>query len=115
MDMDLAGQDSKNLKLLRVSGCDRFLLFSLPEKLTTLNRVPKKGQIQIKKEFFNFLANQIFCLLSVVLKVLPQHSHKPIVSSVLFPALSGLPAIFQDFLGATSLPHVGHFAINSPP
>jgi hypothetical protein len=63
----------------------------------------------------DFLANQIFCLLIVVLKDLPQHSHKPIVSSILFPALSGLPAIFQVFLEATSLPHVGHFAKSSPP
>jgi len=36
-------------------------------------------------------------LLIVVLKVLPQHSHRPIVNSVLFPALSGFPAIFQVF------------------
>jgi hypothetical protein len=29
-----------------------------------------------------------------------------------FPALSGLPAIFQDFLGLeTSVAHFGHFAI----
>ena len=49
----------------------------------------------------------------VVLKVLPQHSHRPMVSSVLFPALSGLPAIFQVFFGVTSFPHLGHFAISN--
>jgi len=69
-----------------------------------------------KKEcFLDFSANQIFCLLITVLKVCPQHSLSAIVSSILFPALSGLPAIFQVFLGATSFPHLGHFAINSPP
>jgi len=51
-------------------------------------------------------------LLSVVLKVLPQHSHKPIVNSVLLPCLSGLPAIFQVFTGfLTSFPQDGHFAM----
>ena len=72
----------------------------------------KIDKIQNKeKVVFNASANQIFRLLSTVLKVLPQHSHSPIVSSVLFPVLSGLPAIFQVFLGATSFPHLGHFAI----
>jgi hypothetical protein len=41
------------------------------------------------------------------------HSHKPISSCIRFPALSGLPAIFQDFLGVeTSVAHFGHFPIS---
>jgi len=37
------------------------------------------------------------------------------VSCVLFPFLSGLPAIFQVFLAVlTSFPQVGHFAIIIP-
>ena len=37
------------------------------------------------------------------------------VSCVLFPCLSGLPAIFQVFFAVlTSFPHVGHFAMIIP-
>ena len=37
------------------------------------------------------------------------------MSSVLLQLLSGLPAIFQDFLGVeTSFPHTGHLAIRFP-
>lgn len=43
-------------------------------------------------------------------------SKSSMVSSVLFPVLSGRPAIFQDFLGlATSTPHLGHLAMMSSP
>ena len=59
--------------------------------------------------------NQIFLFAKTALKVFPQWSKSPIVSSVLFPLLSGLPAIFQVFLGvATSIPHLGHLAIKLP-
>lgn len=64
------------------------------------------------------LASQIFRLPRTTLKGLLQlgQSKSPIVSSVLFPALSGRPAIFQLFLGlATVPPHFGHFAIHFPP
>jgi hypothetical protein len=51
----------------------------------------------------------------VDLKVFPQCSNSPIVSSVLLPLLSGLPAIFQVFFGVlTSFPHEGHLAIMIP-
>ena len=60
-------------------------------------------------------SNQIFLFAKTALKVFPQWSKSPIVSSVLLPLLSGLPAIFQDFLGvATSVPHLGHLAIRLP-
>jgi len=43
-------------------------------------------------------------------------SKSPIVNSVLFPVLSGRPAIFQLFLGlATSAPQFLHLAIHLPP
>jgi hypothetical protein len=43
-------------------------------------------------------------------------SKSPIVSSILFPALSGRPAIFQLFLGlATSPPQFLHLAMHLPP
>jgi hypothetical protein len=43
-------------------------------------------------------------------------SKSPIVNWVLFPALSGRPAIFQLFLGvATSAPQFLHLAIPFPP
>jgi len=59
--------------------------------------------------------NQIFFFAKTALNVFPQWSKSPIVSSVLFPLLSGLPAIFQVFLGVvTSLPHLGHLAIELP-
>lgn len=46
------------------------------------------------------------------LNFFPQHSYNPIVSSVLLPLLSGLPAIFQVFLGVLTSPlHFGHLAI----
>jgi len=52
-------------------------------------------------------------LLRTALKGFPQHSNNPIVSSVLFPLLSFLPAIFQVFFGLlTSFLHLGHFAIS---
>jgi len=51
-------------------------------------------------------------LLSTDLKLLPQHSKSPIVSSVLLPLLSFLPTIFQVFLGLpTSFLHFGHLAM----
>ena len=68
----------------------------------------KKGRVRC---FFN----QIFLFAKTALKVFPQWSKSPIVSSVLLPLLSGLPAIFQVFLGvATSAPHLGHLAIILP-
>lgn len=61
-----------------------------------------------------FSLSQIFLLLRTALKV-PQQSKSPMVSSVLFPLLSGLPAIFQLFLGVvTSFPHSGHLGIKFP-
>jgi hypothetical protein len=52
---------------------------------------------------------------NVDLKVFPQCSNSPIVSSVRLPLLSGLPAIFQVFLGVlTSFLHTGHLAIKVP-
>ena len=62
--------------------------------------------------------HQIFCLFKTTLKDLLQlgQSKSPIVNSVLFPALSGRPAIFQLFLGlATSAPQFLHLAIHLPP
>jgi len=57
------------------------------------------------------LVDQIFLLPNADLKDFPQCSKSPIVISVLLPFLSGLPAIFQDFLGVlTSIPHLGHLA-----
>jgi hypothetical protein len=70
---------------------------------------------QEKKEVFDSSKDYIFCLLITVLKLFPQHSARPIVSSNLFPSLLGRPAIFQVFLGITSFPHFGHFTIHSPP
>jgi hypothetical protein len=58
----------------------------------------------------------IFFLSKTWRKVFSQHSNNPIVSWVLFPNLSGLPAIFQDFFAVlTSFPHLGHFAMFSIP
>lgn len=57
--------------------------------------------------------NQIFFLSSTDLKDFPQHSKSPIVSSVLLPFLSFLPAIFHVFFGLlTSFLHLGHLAMN---
>lgn len=59
---------------------------------------------------------QIFCLFKTTLKDLPQlgQSKSPIVSCVLFPVLSGRPAIFQLFLGlSTSAPQFLHLTISS--
>ena len=68
-----------------------------------------------KKEGGYDLLNQISLFAKAFLKTFPQWSKSPIVSSVLFPLLSGLPAIFQVFLGlATSVPHLGHLAIRLP-
>jgi hypothetical protein len=53
-----------------------------------------------EKEGLIFLEGYIFFLSNIALKVLPQHSQSPIVNSVLFPALSGLPASFHVFLGS---------------
>ena len=61
--------------------------------------------------------HQIFCFFKTSLKDLLQlgQSKSPMVSSVLFPALSGRPAIFQLFLGlATSAPQFLHLAIPTP-
>ena len=71
--------------------------------------------VQKKKIGGSDFLNQIFLFAKTALKDFPQWSNNPIVSSVLFPLLSGLPAIFQDFLGvATSIPHIGHLAIKLP-
>jgi hypothetical protein len=64
------------------------------------------------------LTLQIFRLPKTTLKALLHlgQSKSPIVSSTLFPALSGRPAIFQLFLAlATSPPHFGHLAMHLPP
>ena len=54
----------------------------------------------------------IFLLFRTDLKDFPQHWKSPIVSSVLLPLLSFLPAIFQVFFGVLiSFLHLGHLAI----
>ncbi len=64
---------------------------------------------------FSFYCDYIFLLFRTDLKDFPQHSNRPIVSSVLLPLLSFLPAIFQVFLGLlTSFLHLGHLAITFP-
>lgn len=64
--------------------------------------------------FFSY-CDYIFLLFRTDLKDFPQHSNSPIVSSVLLPLLSFLPAIFQVFLGLlTSFLHLGHLAITLP-
>ena len=73
-----------------------------------------RSEIEKKIELV-FYWNQIFLLFKTDLKDFPQHSKSPIVSSVLLPLLSFLPAIFQVFLGVlTSLLHLGHLAIKFP-
>ena len=78
--------------------------------------IPMYEPLEVQKKVgdSDFL-NQIFFFAKTFLKDFPQWSKSPIVSSVLFPFLSGLPAIFQVFLGvATSVPHLGHLAIRLP-
>jgi len=61
---------------------------------------------------FCLCCGYIFLLLRTDLKDFPQHSKRPIVSSVLFPLLSFFPAIFQVFFGLlTSFLQLGHLAI----
>ena len=84
--------------------------------------VRELNDAQAKKvEGINPLAipvSQIFLLPKTVLKAFLHlgQSKSPMVSSILFPLLSGRPAIFQDFLSrATSAPHFGHLAMHLPP
>src|SRR3990170_5432245 len=63
-------------------------------------------------EEFCLCCGYIFLLFRTDLKDFPQHSKRPIVSSVLFPLLSFFPAIFQVFFGLlTSFLQLGHLAI----
>jgi hypothetical protein len=55
--------------------------------------------LEKEKEEEDSLGCYIFFLSIVALKLLPQHSQRAMVSSVLFPTLSGFPAIFQVFFG----------------
>ena len=86
-----------------------FLLLPVKQPLDQLFN----SQYRIK--LYLDLPNQIFCLFRTTLKDLLQlgQSNSPIVNSVLFPALSGRPAIFQLFRGlATSAPQFLHFTIH---
>lgn len=77
-----------------------------------LNSIQKR---LLKKEDVCFFRNQICLFPKTDLKVLPQCSNNPIVSSFLLPLLFGLPVNFQVFLGVlTSIPHLGHLAKKSP-
>ena len=92
----------------------RLFFVNLGPKVKVFILMYEQLEVQKKVGGSDFL-NQIFFFAKTALKVFPQWSKSPIVSSVFFPLLSGLPAIFQVFLGlATSIPHFGHLAIELP-